>query len=237
MTMANILFFDTSFESCKIIISKNGKVCFYLDDSRNLRHSQKLLADIDYALKSNNLSLDDIDYIAAPLGPGTFTGIRICLATAKSFCFALNKKLILLNNLETFIFAFENYYLDNSQIFAFINAGNNMFYFSNFYYIPTQFQAITENSLIEKSEISNLLNNSSNLKYIIADYSLIDFLKNDNFNNCRFINSIDISADMINKLLISKIQKNDFANVINALPIYIKKSDAETLKDRKNNGC
>ncbi|HTP11993.1 MAG TPA: tRNA (adenosine(37)-N6)-threonylcarbamoyltransferase complex dimerization subunit type 1 TsaB [Bacteroidota bacterium] len=57
-------------------------------------HSEKLLTLISDVLKQAELSLQNIDAVAVSIGPGSFTGLRIGLSTAKGLCFSLDKPLV-----------------------------------------------------------------------------------------------------------------------------------------------
>lgn len=57
-------------------------------------HSRRLLAGIEWLLEQTGLSWERIDAIAVSLGPGSFTGLRIGLATAKGLCLATGKPLL-----------------------------------------------------------------------------------------------------------------------------------------------
>jgi tRNA threonylcarbamoyladenosine biosynthesis protein TsaB len=62
-------------------------------------HSDALLAMIDEAFVEANVAPADVDAIACGAGPGSFTGLRIGLATAKGLCFALGKPLVMVSSL------------------------------------------------------------------------------------------------------------------------------------------
>ena len=69
-------------------------------------HSERMMTSIDYALKQSDMTLDEIDAIAVASGPGSFTGLRIGLSTAKGLCYAAGKPLVLVPTLEAFAWNF-----------------------------------------------------------------------------------------------------------------------------------
>lgn len=90
-----ILAVDTSSKNCSVAIvevdeNKNFNVIVEKNSDDEKTHSQKLMPLVDSALKENNLSLNDINLLACCLGPGSFTGIRIGIATVKAFADAKN---------------------------------------------------------------------------------------------------------------------------------------------------
>ncbi len=69
-------------------------------------HSERMMTAIDWALKQSGVTLDAIDAVAAASGPGSFTGLRIGLATAKGLCYATGKPLVLIPTLEALAWNF-----------------------------------------------------------------------------------------------------------------------------------
>ena len=96
----NILALDTSATSGSIAISVNSKISYisYLDIA--VTHSERLMPQINQALQQCKINVNDLDLVAIGNGPGSFTGIRIGLATAKGLCFGLKIPLIAFNTLD-----------------------------------------------------------------------------------------------------------------------------------------
>ncbi|MBI5632234.1 MAG: tRNA (adenosine(37)-N6)-threonylcarbamoyltransferase complex dimerization subunit type 1 TsaB [Nitrospirae bacterium] len=69
-------------------------------------HSERLMATIDDQLRQSDLSLGDIDLFAVASGPGSFTGLRIGLSTAKGLCYATGKPLVMVPTLDAFARSF-----------------------------------------------------------------------------------------------------------------------------------
>ena len=63
-------------------------------------HSSRLMPAIDSVLKWGNITVDALDGCAVGIGPGSFTGIRIGVATIKSICYAVDKPIIGVSTLE-----------------------------------------------------------------------------------------------------------------------------------------
>ncbi|MFH1339101.1 MAG: tRNA (adenosine(37)-N6)-threonylcarbamoyltransferase complex dimerization subunit type 1 TsaB [Candidatus Omnitrophota bacterium] len=90
----NILAIDTSSKRlCVGLMNNKGRIAGYDLDS-GIRHTELLLPTIKKALARAKLSLKQIDYLAVGLGPGSFTGLRIGLATIKGFAAALEKPVV-----------------------------------------------------------------------------------------------------------------------------------------------
>ncbi|MCI9177286.1 MAG: tRNA (adenosine(37)-N6)-threonylcarbamoyltransferase complex dimerization subunit type 1 TsaB [Clostridia bacterium] len=85
-----ILALDTSSKNASVAILEDETILIQLNNSDEKTHSQKLMPMIDEAFQKTNLALEDISLIACGLGPGSFTGVRIGIATAKAFADSKN---------------------------------------------------------------------------------------------------------------------------------------------------
>lgn len=70
-------------------------------------HSQTLLPMLDEVMKMLGMEVSDIDYIAVTGGPGSFTGLRICVSMAKGLGLALGKPLVAVPTLEALAYNYE----------------------------------------------------------------------------------------------------------------------------------
>jgi tRNA threonylcarbamoyladenosine biosynthesis protein TsaB len=96
---AKLLALDTSTLTAGVAASDGGKL---LAEGRRrvTTHSEALLALIDEVMKSAGLAAQDLDGVVCGAGPGSFTGLRIGMATAKGLCWALGKPLVLVSSLQ-----------------------------------------------------------------------------------------------------------------------------------------
>lgn len=93
--MALILNIETSTTNCSVSIGKNGKLLSLKEENHpHYSHSENLHLFIEEAVRKAEINLDQLDAIAVGKGPGSYTGLRIGVSTAKGLCFALDKKLI-----------------------------------------------------------------------------------------------------------------------------------------------
>ena len=97
--MALILNIDTAVDVASICLAKDGKILSIAKNESQKDHASWLHIAIKEIFEKNNLELGSVDAIAVTGGPGSYTGLRIGMATAKGICFALNKPLISLNTL------------------------------------------------------------------------------------------------------------------------------------------
>lgn len=123
-----ILSIDTSSDICSVAILEDNTVLkeLHIDDIKT--HSEKLMPLIKNIFDDCKLSLDNIDLIACSKGPGSFTGIRIGIATSKAFSDSQNIQAIGISSLDGLAYNIENKNLTCSII----DAKNNNVYFGLF---------------------------------------------------------------------------------------------------------
>lgn len=84
-----ILALDTSQSSGSIALEQGGRLVYSAYFDINITHSETLMPQLDHALRFCASSPKDIEAIVLCIGPGSFTGIRIGLATAKGIAYGL----------------------------------------------------------------------------------------------------------------------------------------------------
>jgi len=125
-----ILGIDTTTKSASCTILNDDK--YYTKNITNeITHSEKLLPIIHETLKENKLTLDDINIMAAINGPGSFTGIRIGLATIKAFAQVKDIDIFSISSIDLISYvAFKKLKVDKARILSLIDARNNRVYYS-----------------------------------------------------------------------------------------------------------
>ncbi len=123
-----IILIDTATDICSIAISANDKVLdFQVDKSGERRHASLLPGMIETTLQKVSLSLQDISAVAYSKGPGSYTGLRVGLSTAKALGMACNLPLIGISTLLGLSYSVSNP-AANSLIIAMIDAGRDEVY-------------------------------------------------------------------------------------------------------------
>lgn len=103
--MALLLTIDTALERGSVGLFDGSTSLGILVNESQKDHAGFVQTAIDQLVQENGKSLELLDAIAVVNGPGSYTGLRVGLATAKGLCYALDKKLILLNTLDLMAFA------------------------------------------------------------------------------------------------------------------------------------
>lgn len=98
--MALILNIETSTRVCSVALAKAGKLLALREASEANMHAKMLTTFVDEVLQAAGCKAEDLDAVAISQGPGSYTGLRIGLSTAKGFCYALDKPLIAVDTLQ-----------------------------------------------------------------------------------------------------------------------------------------
>lgn len=219
-----ILAIDTSSSICstailddEILIDKNE-----LNDGRT--HSENLMPLVDELLKRNNINTKDINLIACSVGPGSFTGIRIGVATIKAIAEVLNIKVAGVTSLENLARNVK----DADTIVSLIDARNNQVYcgiFDKNYNKKEDYIADDINEVITK------LKKYNNITVVGNGAILHRELLQENLENVEFSNLNEQSAENVGKLGYKKYLENNLCDADTIVPIYLRKSQAERLKN------
>jgi tRNA threonylcarbamoyladenosine biosynthesis protein TsaB len=98
--MPTILQIETATSVCSVALAINGKQIAFKEQAAQNIHASSLTLFIEEVMKDAQLEYTELDAIAVSKGPGSYTGLRIGVSTAKGLCFALDKPLIGINTLE-----------------------------------------------------------------------------------------------------------------------------------------
>lgn len=97
--MSCLLTIDTSLETALLCISRDGELLKSSSNHSQKDHASWLQPALENLLQDAGISFSDLNAIAVVAGPGSYTGLRVGMASAKGLCYALKVPLILLDNL------------------------------------------------------------------------------------------------------------------------------------------
>jgi tRNA threonylcarbamoyladenosine biosynthesis protein TsaB len=106
--LANILIINSALETASVILSSDGGIVAELQNNSQKDHASFLEPAIKQICKDAHTSLQNMDAFAVVNGPGSYTGLRVGLSSAKALCYALQKPLILLNTLDVMAHALKS---------------------------------------------------------------------------------------------------------------------------------
>lgn len=98
--MALILSIETATPVCSVVLADGPDILGIRETAEKNSHSQVVSVFIDDILRENGIEPKDLSAVAVSMGPGSYTGLRIGVSTAKGLCYALNKPLIAIGTLD-----------------------------------------------------------------------------------------------------------------------------------------
>lgn len=119
----NYLAIDTSGKNLTVIIKQGEKEHTFFDADCGVNHSTALMPCVEKLIEQTGFDLKGADFFAAVVGAGSFTGIRIGVATVKALCFAFNKPCLAITSFDTLA-----YNEKGGKVLALIDAKHNGFY-------------------------------------------------------------------------------------------------------------
>lgn len=214
-----ILCLETSSNLCSVAILEDTKTIDKIELNNGLTHSETLMPLIQKILEKNNLTLKNIDLIAVDIGPGSFTGLRIGIATAKAFADSMNIPCIGVSSLEILAYNISK----PGYICSTIDCKNDNCYFSIFKLENNEYKLIEQPQALSITKINNILNEKYKNEQI---YHVGDGLFKQNENNYLNTSNLGIAA-------YNKYYNNEFSNDVS--PMYLKKPQAQIQLEQKLN--
>ncbi len=230
-----ILGVDSSATAASAAVYCDGKVLTLNFSNTGLTHSQTLLPMIENALKSANVSVNDIDLFAISNGPGSFTGVRIGVAAIKGIAQPLAKKCAALSTLEVIAKPLEN---TGCLAVAVMDARCNQVYTARFDCLGG-FKRVSEDEAITIDELCESLKDVTQPIVLIGDGANVTYNKVfDKLNVSMAPVSVRYQSAANVALIAAEKYENGTLQLLDAndvLPNYLRLSQAERELKKKNN--
>lgn len=229
-----ILALDTSTMMASCAVMDEERVLAEYSLSQEMSHSEKLVPMIKEMLDGLNMKIQDIDLYGVAIGPGSFTGLRIGVATIKTFAHMFDKPIIGVSTLEALAFNLPY----NEIVVPMIDARRNRVYTGIYSWEGGNLRTIMEPDAMEIDDLlKNLSDNHDNI-VVTGDGVNIHFDKIEEMlmqdvnyatmglNYCR--------ASSIGELAYIKYKSDKIDNYYTLVPDYLRKSQAEReLEERE----
>ena len=101
-----ILQIETATPVCSVAVSRSGKTIAVVEADEFNIHASQLTVFVEQVLTKAEVSMSQLDAIAVSMGPGSYTGLRIGVSTAKGLCYGLDLPLLAINTLDSMVHGF-----------------------------------------------------------------------------------------------------------------------------------
>jgi tRNA threonylcarbamoyladenosine biosynthesis protein TsaB len=225
--MKRILSIDTATRVCSVALHADGNLLasqhLHIDKS----HSGLLTVLVDNLLSYCQLQMSELDAIAVSEGPGSYTGLRIGLSTAKGLAYALEKPLILVNTLEAMARGVSNFLHENALACPMIDARRMEVYClladaAGTIVVAPQAHIVTESSFAKELAARPVYffgDGAEKCKPLLGTHS-----------HAVFVSGIVPSAVPVGELAWQKYQQSDFADLAYSEPFYLKEFQSHAKK-------
>ncbi|TYR38433.1 tRNA (adenosine(37)-N6)-threonylcarbamoyltransferase complex dimerization subunit type 1 TsaB [Sphingobacterium phlebotomi] len=227
-----ILQIETATPVCSVAIGKNGETIAKVEaDAANL-HASHLTLFIEQALDTAAIARNDLAAVAISMGPGSYTGLRIGVSTAKGLCYALDIPLLAVNTLEAMVYGFvsQKAVVNETSIFVPMIDARRMEVYMAQYNRQMQCVAETAARIIDEYSFSE---GSGSKAYVLFGSGADKFeTLFDGHDTVQVETGFRNSASFFDKLAFQKFQQGIFEDVVYFEPYYLKDFIATTPKKR-----
>ena len=221
--MSRILQIETATTVCSVALATDGIVVGYKQvDQRNI-HAEVITLYVEELISTAGLKYTDLDAIAISCGPGSYTGLRIGVSTAKGLCYALDKSLIAIDTLEAMangVVADKSLSIsDETLLCPMIDARRMEVYTALFDSAGNKIKA-TAAEIIDEQSFTEYLGTQKILFFGDGAEKCQAVLGHN--PNAQFLNGFTNSAIHLTKKAADKFANNEFEDVAYFEPFYLK---------------
>lgn len=214
--MKYILHIDTSGDNGFVALGADGKLVAFKENPEARNQAASVNNDINEILSAAGIALKDLSAVAVCGGPGSYTGLRIGLSTAKALCYALNIPLMQHDRLTLMILGQCHKFLSEYDVYlAVLIAREQEYYISSY---NNNFEPIISPRHIAEDEFKLIINKIDGKLLTIGDIS----------KGLKQIVNSDIIQDRRIKIetwimyAFERFNCNEFVNLSTIEPIYLK---------------
>ncbi len=232
----NILVIDTSTEIELLALSVDGKI-FQFCENAGISHSVTMFQNLSSILTQASISINDIDLIGVGIGPGSFTGIRIAVSTARMFAQILGIPIVGLKSPE--IYAASAAPSGKKTVIAAFDAKKSKVFGGVYQLDDSTTLELIEPGDFTMEELLNSIENPGNLIFIgdgCGKYidTIEELSKNKGFSY-EYIENFTPDGKAAIELTLRKYSESpgEYIDFNKILPFYTRKSDAEIAKESR----
>jgi len=215
-----LLNIDTATEVASVCITNNGQTLAFAKNENQKEHASFVHIAIESLLQKTGYKLADMEAFAVTSGPGSYTGLRVGMAAAKGFCYALSKPLITINTLEVMTKAAIDVCGKKEESFLFcpmIDA-RRMEVFTAIYNVHIESIISPQPRILDESSFSNYMISN---KILFFGSGSNKFKQMQSNSNALFAD-IKSDARTLGQLSEESFYKRKFTNVSHSEPTYFK---------------
>ncbi|WP_111671727.1 tRNA (adenosine(37)-N6)-threonylcarbamoyltransferase complex dimerization subunit type 1 TsaB [Algoriphagus litoralis] len=224
--MGNILSIETSTETCSVAVHNCGGLIALSEITEPGAHAEQLMQLVVDVLERAGMGFNDLNAIAVSEGPGSYTGLRIGVSTAKGLAFGLNLPLISVNTLQALASAVVS---ESDALIISVLDARRMEIYREVFHAKLNSVSKLDSEVLEPNAFQNYLEKGR--VYFVGN-ALEKLQKVVTHENAEFVSDLSFSAAHLGKLAWDKYKNHDFADLAYFVPNYLKEFKA--LHSKKN---
>lgn len=221
--MSLILQIETATTSCSVALALNGEVIASRQLNQRNIHAEVITLFIESVFQLAGKQYPDLDAVAVSSGPGSYTGLRIGVSTAKGLCFSLDKPLIAIDTLRAMANGYQTRPIhvipENALLCPMIDA-RRMEVFTAVYHLHGEQVYPTSAEIIAETSFNDLLNTHTVIFFGDGAEKCGEVL-GDRLN-AMVVSGFVNNAEDLSALALKKYQNKEFADTAYFEPYYLK---------------
>jgi tRNA threonylcarbamoyladenosine biosynthesis protein TsaB len=216
--MVYILSIDAAAKGCSVALSADGQTIGYIENKEEKSAATFLSTYILDVCLQNQLTLNDLSAVAVGKGPGSYTGLRVAVSTAKGLAMALNIPLISFNSLDAMAAQLQGY--DSKFICSMLDARRLEVYARIYYAKTLEVFKDTEAVIVDADSFKETLSEGTCLFIGDGSPKCESILQSP---NALFLKqNIGTQAQHVSKMVFEKFKNSDFEDLVRFEPFYLK---------------
>lgn len=214
-----ILLLETATTTCSVALAQNGSIIALKEVNERNIHASHITLFIEEVMLAAKKKYSDLQAIAISKGPGSYTGLRIGVSTAKGLCYALDIPLIGIDTIEAMAFGFaESFNIPDSSLLIPMLDARRMEVYTGIYRNDLSVIESVSAKIVDKDSFNEYNDQSlflfgdgaDKFRALFADQPQINFI------------DFSTSASHLNALALKKFRDSDFENLAYFEPFYLK---------------
>jgi tRNA threonylcarbamoyladenosine biosynthesis protein TsaB len=224
--MALILNIDTATQAASISLSKDGVELEVLHNNVSKDHASWIHEAIRLLMNHAGYAIQDLQAVAVSAGPGSYTGLRVGMATAKGFSYAIKIPFITVNSLTLMAFAAQTQWKNQVELLAPMIDARRMEVFTALYSMDLDIKEPAISLVLDPESFSAQL--STNRILFFGNGS--DKWKEISTSHNAFFAIVPSHAGHLGILAEKSYKKGEFTDIVTSEPAYIKEFYTHTKK-------
>jgi tRNA threonylcarbamoyladenosine biosynthesis protein TsaB len=221
-----ILSLETSTFFCSAAIHNKGSLL--VSSAIQIRQStaSQLSVMVDQMMKMASLTPKQLEAVAISAGPGSYTGLRIGVATAKGMCYGLKVPLIAINSLDLLVAQVQPYNYSNAWLCPMFDA-RRMEVYTRLYKEDGSSLEPIQSLVVDELSFHEQLRDKEILFFGNGADKCQDIIRH---TNAKFITRVSPSAEKLGEMAFQKFNQNNFEELATYEPFYLKEFIAKKPK-------